>query len=145
MAAQSRRVTVRRRDLEHGNFNLTMHGILGQSQKGNIRLLVLVCFAWKILLLILAAFCPGAGYDTSALISLDASTRRHENFRTLSRPDHLILNLFRWDALYFVKAAERDKLHEQEWAFSWAYSHLLRVTGQCEGHHQPSGTELTMK
>jgi phosphatidylinositol glycan class V len=96
------------------------------------RQLVVVFCLWKALLLTLAAFCPGPGYDTSALILLDPSANRHKNFSQISWADRLTLNLFRWDALYFVKAAERGKFHEQEWAFSWAYSKLLGFVGQCE-------------
>lgn len=107
------------------------------STRGHISQLILVFCVWKALLLGLAAFCPGPGYDTSAFILFGASTNRHENFSNLSRHGRLILNLFRWDAIYFVKGAERGKIHEQEWAFSWAYSHLLRLTGQCERTHRP--------
>jgi phosphatidylinositol glycan class V len=96
------------------------------------RRLALVFLLWKTLLLTLAAFCPGPGYDTSALILLDPSANRHKNFSQLSWTDRLTLNLFRWDALYFVKAAERGKIHEQEWAFSWAYSKLLGFVAQCK-------------
>ena len=94
--------------------------------------LVFTFCAWKALLLLLAAFCPGPGYDTSSFILLDTSVQRHEHFHTVSRFNRFILNLFRWDALYFVKAAERGQVHEQAWAFSGVYSHLLRLTGQRE-------------
>lgn len=99
---------------------------------GRFRHLILIFCSWKILLLGLTAFCPGPGYDTSALIMLNGSIDRHETFAALPRIGRLSLNLFRWDALYFVDAAERGYVHEQQWAFSWAYSHLLRVLGQCE-------------
>ncbi|UPX15343.1 ER membrane glycoprotein subunit of the GPI transamidase complex-like protein [Ascochyta rabiei] len=92
------------------------------------RRLVLVFCTWKTLLFLLTAFCPGPGYDTSALILTDASTHRYANLESSSRLDHLVLNLFRWDALYFVKAAERGLMFEQQWAFSPAFSQLLSVT-----------------
>ncbi|KAH7396581.1 GPI mannosyltransferase 2 [Phaeosphaeria sp. MPI-PUGE-AT-0046c] len=98
--------------------------------KGHLKSLVAIFAAWKLLLLALAALCPGPGYDTSALILVDTSTARHQNFTKFSPFDRLTLNLFRWDALYTVKAAERGKLHEQEWAFSWAYSQVLGLVGQ---------------
>jgi phosphatidylinositol glycan class V len=110
---------------------LNMATIKGKGKIYITRLVVIFCL-WKILLLTLAAFCPGPGYDTSALILLDSSTNRHKNFHQRSRSDRLTLNLLRWDALYFVKAAERGKAHEQEWAFSWAYSKLLSFVGQCK-------------
>jgi phosphatidylinositol glycan class V len=104
----------------------------GLSGGRRLRQLVTIFCLWKTLLLLLAAFCPGPGYDTSALILVDTSIQRHSDFNVISRYYRLALNLFRWDALYFVKAAERGQVHEQDWAFSWAYSHLLRLTGQCE-------------
>ncbi|KAH4006228.1 GPI mannosyltransferase 2 [Parastagonospora nodorum] len=87
--------------------------------------LVVIFLLWKTLLHVLATFCPGPGYDTSALILVEPSVKRHVNFSVASWSDRLALNLFRWDSLYFIKAAERGKYHEQEWAFSWAYSWLL--------------------
>ncbi|CBX94368.1 similar to GPI mannosyltransferase 2 [Plenodomus lingam JN3] len=102
---------------------------LGPSA-GHYRRLVGFFCLWKALLLGLAAFCPGPGYDTSAYILFDSSTTRHLNLANLSHADQLVLNLFRWDALYFVDAADHGQVHEQQWAFSWAYSHLLRVVGQ---------------
>lgn len=101
-----------------------------EDGKGHIKLLVVIFAAWKILLLALAAFCPGPGYDTSSLILVVPGPSRHDTFTSLSRSDRLNLNLFRWDALYTVKAAERGKVHEQEWAFSWAYSRVLSLVGQ---------------
>ncbi|KAF2465406.1 mannosyltransferase [Lindgomyces ingoldianus] len=87
--------------------------------------LLLAFLAWKALLILLAAFCPGPGYDTSALIlSADNSLRRLRS-QSLSLSSRLSLNLFRWDALYFVKAAQRGYIYEQEWAFSWAYTRIL--------------------
>lgn len=102
------------------------------SEIGHVKQLMLIFCAWKSLLLLLAASCPGPGYDTSALILLDPSSHRHQNINSLPRYDRLILNLFRWDAFYFVKAAERGHIYEQEWAFSWAYAKLLGLTGRCE-------------
>lgn len=112
------------------------------EEKHHIRHLVFIFCLWKALLLTLAAFCPGPGYDTSALMLLDPTANRHNNFSKLSRSGRLTLNLFRWDALYFVKAAERGKVHEQEWAFSWAYSKLLDFVGQCKWSELLVGVEV---
>jgi phosphatidylinositol glycan class V len=101
-------------------------------RRGHTAQLVVVFCLWRALLLALAAFCPGPGYDTSALILLDPSTERHRNFLESSRYDRLALNLFRWDSAYFVQAAQRDKVYEQEWAFSWAYSKLLSLVARCK-------------
>ncbi|KAJ4984620.1 mannosyltransferase [Stagonosporopsis vannaccii] len=100
------------------------------SKTSDRRQLVMVFCAWKALLFMLTAFCPGPGYDTSALILIDSSADRHANVRSSSRFEHGVLNLFRWDALYFAKAAERGLVFEQEWAFSPAFSTLLSVTGR---------------
>jgi hypothetical protein len=110
--------------------NMTATGLIMKEAKAkHLKHLVGIFILWKTVLLGLAAFCPGPGYDTSALMLIDPSINRHTNFSSLSRFDRLTLNLFRWDALYTVKAAERGKLHEQEWAFSWAYSRLLGAVG----------------
>lgn len=109
-----------------------MANALGLPGQGQVGRLVVIAFLWKTLLLALAAFCPGPGYDTSALILLDASAQRHNHFNDTTRGGRLILNLLRWDALYFVKAAERGQIHEQAWAFSGAYSRLLGLIGQRE-------------
>ncbi|RMZ67637.1 GPI mannosyltransferase 2 [Pyrenophora seminiperda CCB06] len=111
----------------------------GSSPRGETKQLVVIFCLWKALLFVLAAFCPGPGYDTSGLVLLDPSLQRHSNFNATTRHERLALNLLRWDALYFVKAAERGHVHEQAWAFSWAYSHLLRLVGQLmAGNAQPS-------
>jgi phosphatidylinositol glycan class V len=102
-------------------------------------------FLWKALLLTLAALCPGPGYDTSALIFIDPSLKRHKTFSNSSWGDRLILNLFRWDALYFIKAAVRGKVHEQEWAFSWAYSWLLSYVGQSPPFYNGSKSVLQQR
>ncbi|KAF2866932.1 GPI mannosyltransferase 2 [Massariosphaeria phaeospora] len=97
--------------------------------------LVVVFVAWKAALLLLAAFAPGPGYDTSGLILSSDSTHRHADFQSWALPSRLMLKLLRWDALYFVKAAQRGYHYEQEWAFSWANSRILHVAGQCLGRY----------
>ncbi|KAF2036703.1 hypothetical protein EK21DRAFT_51356 [Setomelanomma holmii] len=103
--------------------------------KGQKRQLILIFCLWKALLFSLAVFCPGPGYDTSALMLVDSSTKRHKNFLSLSRTDRVTMNLLRWDALYFAKAAERGKVHEQEWAFSWVYPWLIGNATRCKCAH----------
>jgi phosphatidylinositol glycan class V len=109
-----------------------------EGNRGCYRRLAVIFLIWKAVLFTLAAVCPGPGYDTSALILLDPSVARHENFADLTRHERLTLNLFRWDALYSVKAAERGKVHEQEWAFSWTYARLLSFAGRRENSHLPN-------
>ncbi|KAF1950980.1 GPI mannosyltransferase 2 [Byssothecium circinans] len=91
------------------------------------RVLTAVFFAWKCILFAIAALAPGPGYDTSALILSNPSLRRHAEFKNQDFLGRIALKLFRWDALYFVTAAQRGQVYEQEWAFSWAYSGALRM------------------
>ncbi|KAF2707007.1 glycosyltransferase family 76 protein [Pleomassaria siparia CBS 279.74] len=94
------------------------------------RRLIPIFVAWKCCLLLLAAFSPGPGYDTSSLILLNTSANRHDELQSLSRCERFALRIFRWDALYFVKSAQRGYVHEQEWAFSWAYSYLVNTSAK---------------
>ncbi|EUC45859.1 glycosyltransferase family 76 protein [Bipolaris oryzae ATCC 44560] len=104
-----------------------MKGVSKSSGQRSISRLVSLFCLWKGILLTLAAFCPGPGYDTSGLILLDASVQRHGHFNVSTRFERFVLNLVRWDALYFVKSAERGLIHEQAWAFSGVYSRLLSI------------------
>ncbi|RDW88995.1 hypothetical protein BP6252_01027 [Coleophoma cylindrospora] len=79
--------------------------------------------AWKILLLVVAVTSPGPGYDTSSSLFL-ADSPAQQDLPSLPL-DHLIGKLTRWDAIYFVKAANRGYLYEQEWAFGWGFSRLI--------------------
>lgn len=81
------------------------------------RTLTIVFVAWKVLVLAVAAGSQvGPTYDTSSgLLTLsphggDDSTRVR----------NLTARLVSWDAIYFVKAAQRGYLFEQEWAFGSA-------------------------
>lgn len=78
---------------------------------------ILLAFTlWKSLLLALALATPSPAYDTSTTISvLPPDSNR------------LAIALTRWDALYFVKVAQRGWAHEQEWAFGWGYVHAVRA------------------
>lgn len=112
------------------------------SAKAPFRKLTLIFCAWKALLLSLAAFCPGPGYDTSGLVVFNTTLQRHQGFDLLSRFNRLTLNLFRWDAFYFVKSAERGYVFEQEWAFSGTYSDFLRAMVHCKRCH-PLSPEMS--
>jgi phosphatidylinositol glycan class V len=94
--------------------------------------LVALFFAWKCLLLIITSCSPGPGYDTSSLISSNPSLQRHGELTNRPWLDRIALNLFRWDSLYFIKTAQRGYVHEQEWAFSWVYSAIVRTVVKCE-------------
>lgn len=90
-----------------------------------LKRLVQAFLSWKVVLLTVAILSPGPGYDTSSLVALNSSGLRHTELASWSLIDRLSLNLFRWDALYFVKSAQRAYVYEQEWAFSWAYSLII--------------------
>ncbi len=80
--------------------------------------LIAVLIAWKVLLLIIAGFSPGDGYDTSTTLAqpyIVAANRNH----VVSLLRLLSTKLSRWDAIYFTKIASRGYLYEQEWAFGW--------------------------
>jgi phosphatidylinositol glycan class V len=38
----------------------------------------------------------------------------------------LSTKLTRWDAIYFTKIASRDYLYEQDWAFGWGFTRLIK-------------------
>ena len=76
-------------------------------------LLTLGFTIWKSLLFAIALASPGSGYDTS-------TTLLHPSLDALSRP------FVRWDAIYFTQIAQRGYLFEQDWAFSWGFTRLIR-------------------
>jgi phosphatidylinositol glycan class V len=87
-----------------------------------IRNLLILFAGWKAFLLLIAALSPGPGYDTSS--SLNATS--HSEFKELpSLLRHVVHKLTRWDALYFVKVANRGYLFEQEWAFGWGFTRVI--------------------
>ena len=97
--------------------------------------LVLIFVLWKFVLVLLAVASPVPGYDTSSLIlirghHLHASHRNsHSEFCTTR--ERFAINLVRWDAIYFVKTAERGYVNEQEWAFSWVFTRLIAFVASC--------------
>ncbi|OCL02726.1 glycosyltransferase family 76 protein [Glonium stellatum] len=101
------------------------------SQPSNdpIKSLVIIFVLWKFVLVLLAIASPVPGYDTSTLIlirghDLNLSRRTfYSEFHTIR--ERLSLSLVRWDAIYFVKTAERGYVNEQEWAFSWVFTRLI--------------------
>ncbi|KAF2203971.1 GPI mannosyltransferase 2 [Delitschia confertaspora ATCC 74209] len=105
--------------------------------------LTLIFLAWKCLLLLLTVAGPGPGYDTSSLILYTSNLppkQRHPLFHSLGAIERLPLRLFRWDALYFVKAAQRGYVYEQEWAFSRTYSSFIGSLAPWFAHR--AGTTL---
>ncbi|OCK84956.1 glycosyltransferase family 76 protein [Lepidopterella palustris CBS 459.81] len=103
-----------------------------------IKSLTLLFVFWKILLLLVAAASPLPGYDTSTVVLLRGGTlesggrRLHPKSCTIV--DRLSINLVRWDSIYFVKAAERGYVYEQEWAFSWTFTRVINSVAQSFFH-----------
>jgi phosphatidylinositol glycan class V len=89
-----------------------------------IRTLVIFFVAWKILLLIIASSSPGLGYDTSTSLLLTSHETSGDGRLHLAL-HHIVGKLTRWDAIYFVKVANRGYLFEQEWAWGWGFTRML--------------------
>ena len=100
-----------------------------------IKSLVLIFVLWKFVLVLLAVASPVPGYDTSSLILIKGPHLRasHRNFHSefCTMRERLAINLVRWDAIYFVKTAERGYVNEQEWAFSWVFTRLIAFVASC--------------
>ena len=91
-----------------------------------IRFLILCFLAWKTLLLLVASASPGPGYDTSASLLGPAPGSVEKPARELPAPlGYLAEKLTRWDAIYYVKVANRGYLFEQEWAFGWGFTRTI--------------------
>lgn len=82
-----------------------------------VRSLTLAFWLWKALLFIVITACPGPGYDTSTTLI----PREDVNAVSQSQADSFPLSLkfARWDAIYFLHAAEQGYVFEQEWAFGY--------------------------
>lgn len=78
--------------------------------------LTVIFVGWKVLLLAIAVGSQVAPtYDTSSSLLLTPDQQLHLHpIRTF------LTRLTSWDAIYFVKAAQRGYLFEQEWAFGSA-------------------------
>lgn len=96
----------------------------------DIRSLACLFVVWKLLLLCIAYVSPGPGYDTSTQLLLVHSHSHSGNTLLAGLVEHLIANLVRWDALYFVSVAERGYLFEQEWAWGWGYTRFLSLVAK---------------
>lgn len=105
-----------------------------------IRTLTLLFLAWKAILDPIIATSPGLGYDTSTnllavsspLIAFDtdgAATWFDSLLSRANSPSLGLWNFVRWDAIYFVRVAERGYLFEQEWAWGYGWTGLLRFLG----------------
>ncbi|KAE9370413.1 glycosyltransferase family 76 protein [Stipitochalara longipes BDJ] len=89
-----------------------------------IQNLLIICVAWKFLLLLIAGLSPGPGYDTSASL---ISPNTAEGRGLPPAIQYILGKLIRWDAIYFVKTAGRGYVFEQEWAFGWGFTRLISL------------------
>lgn len=90
------------------------------------------CFViWKLILVLVIITSPGPGYDTSTTLLTSPVPKSGEIRETPASPFKSpllrlsLLKFIRWDAIYFIRIAERGYLFEQEWAFGWGYTRLL--------------------
>lgn len=89
-----------------------------------VRTLFVSCVAWKFFLLLLAMSSPGPGYDTSTALLLASSASAFD--KPLPSALHtLVSRLTRWDAIYFVRIANRSYVFEQEWMAGWGHTRLI--------------------
>lgn len=94
----------------------------------NVRTLVAVFVVWKVLLLCIACASPGPGYDTSTELLLPRPSRDDSLLvRTIA---YVSSKLVRWDALYFIRVAQRGHLFEQEWAFGWGWMKSISLVAK---------------
>jgi GPI mannosyltransferase 2 len=87
--------------------------------------LIAVFVVWKSLLLLIAACSPGSGYDTSTTLAQPYDGAAEQNF-VVSLLRLFSTKLTRWDAIYFTRIASRDYLYEQDWAFGWGFTRLIK-------------------
>jgi hypothetical protein len=96
--------------------------------------LVALFVSWKLLLLTIAFLAPGHGYDSSTQLFFRSNDDGAGTALDLdSVAPHLATKLVRWDAIYLTSAALNGYVHEQEWAFSWGFTRLVKLasSGKC--------------
>lgn len=78
---------------------------------------------------LIALLTPSPSYDSSTSLILPSRDGQGGGvwWRLLTA---LSERLTRWDAIYFVKIAERGYANEQEWAFGYGMTALMRVVGK---------------
>ena len=81
---------------------------------------------WKLLIVGIAFLAPGRGYDTSTTLT--------EGWASGEESSRFIAKFVRWDSIYFTHIAEYGYIFEQEWAFGWGFTRLVRILylGRCD-------------
>lgn len=89
---------------------------------------------WKIVLFAIVALRPGPDYDTSTelFFELQSSAPATQALAPSGIVFQFIAKLIRWDAMYYVSIAERGFVYEQEWAFGWGFTSLVRAAARCK-------------
>ncbi|RJE25290.1 hypothetical protein PHISCL_02379 [Aspergillus sclerotialis] len=93
-----------------------------------VRSLTIAFWIWKAIVFLAAVACPGPGYDTSTTLLPDPTTGTLDVTPGIKRADSLSvpLRFVRWDSIYYVDIAENGYVFEQEWAFGYGYTKVLR-------------------
>ncbi|KAI5821332.1 GPI mannosyltransferase 2 [Pyronema omphalodes] len=104
--------------------------LLDSIERSPERGLLATFTAWKLLLGSIVLATPQPSYDTStalAQLQSDGIAATGIGARLL---EVFCTGLTRWDAIYFIKAAERGYANEQEWAFGWGYTQSISLVTQ---------------
>lgn len=98
------------------------------SSRHPLRSLTVFFCLWKTLLFLSIAACPGPGYDTSTTLLPDHTTSISDVASSAKDTSSLSIPLrfVRWDSIYFVHVVDNGYVFEQEWAFGYGYTKVLR-------------------
>ena len=94
-----------------------------------VRSLTIAFWIWKAIIFLAVVACPGPGYDTSTTLLPNQATGTLDVTSRIKHADSLSLPLrfVRWDSIYYVDVAENGYVFEQEWAFGYGYTKVLRL------------------
>lgn len=119
--------------------------VAGQSISASLTRILTLFLFWKLLLLLLAASSPGPGYDTSATLLLpELDEQRYPS--PPSKASARVLNrLVRWDSLHFIGVAQHGERYEQDRAWGWLYTTILKASAQGSLHNVNDMTKIPAK
>ena len=107
------------------------------------RTLLAIFGLWKTLLLCIAVCSPGPGYDSStSLLWLPGPNGLPSRAGSSTGGLPWMGRLVRWDAIYFIKIAERGYRFEQEWAFGAGFANAVALIsrGKTDERGERGGT-----